>query len=110
MTRRGYYGYRSSRRCGYKILHPSRDSSAARLATYSRYDQTRQAALSRGSDVTTFHPTHLSKTLRVHDRSPTGSPLRSERQTSEFIRLGVRPWPGPDAKGEVVNGWWACRA
>lgn len=40
MTRCGYYGYRSSRRWGYKVRHPSRDSAAARLATYSRYDPT----------------------------------------------------------------------
>jgi hypothetical protein len=46
-----------------------------------------QPALPRGTDVPTVYPAHPSKTLGLHSWSPTGCPLRSERETPGSIRL-----------------------
>ena len=43
-----------------------------------------QAALSQGSEVPTFHPTHFSKTLCLHSRSPTALCEANEKLPSLF--------------------------
>jgi hypothetical protein len=75
-------------RAGEVMKFRPRLATLQQLALQFTLDMTKHQspALPQGFDVPTSHPAHLFKTLCPHSRSPTGSSLRSERETSRFIR------------------------